>query len=746
MRRIVVSLSVLLVLSAFPVVSSQHAGHGGISSEDNTVNVPDGPSDVQVLVAPKQGVPAQNGSQQGTNFDHIDITSLLFADETEKDFKIHLHLKSLEQTTPTGAGFPFWVVQFAYGKINWRVTWSQCQGGSARDPTKGCLQYGGQGTGSQRAVKEIAAERNTQMKAVVFTIPKNYLFNENRVPAQFGTELTNIYASTSHFFAGAFFVPGGDPTGGVTANDRAPNTGVSGKAFKLLKGSNSNGHIALIAPIPIRVSNGEATTIVYKLQLYNHHNEPLTVTLEARDIPEEWLVRAPALIKMEPSSTKTFPVILAMPFTHDHGKTATFALHAQALEDKNSWAHQDLGVYWTEIPQPSGHHEGETGGTFFHSAKIQNDRIHDSLEGALPTFQYWMNGIQVDPDVAAKDENVPSQFNEYFFCLFASSPPNCAAPPTFVASWFFPLSPELLLGLDFEMGKKGSLDVEILPKVTATTAGVEAKLLFCDPAQTNRICPLNQTSQGAAACPSAYSVTLASGKTGGALAANAISKFHIDMDVNGAADFIVYRPGINMGLCLQLKTDTPQNMFGTDPRPEFVTKAGRFHLPLIEYHDPVDQAFENVGTLGLVTKADFEKRVNPGRTAVWEFDLLSNATGELDVQLAVEGINAEWARIIGPTQVRAKPSSVMPFMVAVTVPPDVNAAERADLSVVAQSVADASVVAVTTIRATVVTDEQIPDEASKIQGGSSGGDSPGFGVLLVAAAVGLVGAFRRRRV
>lgn len=746
MRRLVSCVAVFALVSALPALPAQHGGHGGsIAGDDNTVTVPDAPSDVQVFVAPRLGVTPQNGSQQGNNFDHIDITGLIFGDETEKDFKVHLHLKSLDQTTPSGVGFPFWTVNFAYGKLNWRVSWTQCQGAATRDPTKACLSYGGPGTGAQRSVKEISAERNVQMKAVVFTIPKSLIFNENRVPAQFGTELKNIYATASHFFAGVFFVPGGDPTGGVTANDRAPNTGSSEKAFKMLRGSNSNGHLALIAPTPIRVSNGEATTIVYKVELYNHHTEPLNVRLEARDLPEDWVVRAPALIRMEPSSTKTFPVILAMPFTHAHGNTATFALHAQALEDKDSWAHQGLGVYWTEIPQPSGHHEDEKGGTFFHSAIIPNDRIHDSLESTLPTYQFWMNGIDEDPDPAAKDVNVPSQLNEYFLCAFSGAPPKCDVPPVFVASWFFPLSPELLLGLDFDLSKKGLLDVEILPKVQSSTAMVEAKLLMCDPAQGGQICPLNQTSQGSAACPRAYGIALASGKSPTTLAGGSIAKVHIDMDVASVSEFITYRPGINIGLCLQLKTETPQNGFGPEPRPEFVTKNGRFRMPLHEYHDPVDQAFENVGTLGLELKAPSEKRINPGRTAVWEFDLLSNATGAQEVELEVQGIHAEWARIVGPAQVRISPSSVVPFVVAVEVPGDAAGEERAELSVIAQSLADSAVVAVKAIRGTVATGEDIPDESAKAQGGASGEEAPGLGWLLVACGVLGAVAWRRRR-
>jgi hypothetical protein len=748
-RRSLLSLVVVFVflVPAAPAFA-QHQGHN-ISDMDSTVRIVDAEKDVILAAGTKATGQNQNTSSLPTSFDHIDILGVVFGDETDKDFRVQLKMKSLTNSNP--AGFAFKYIDFTYGKIKWRLVVAPCN--QRLDPTASvaCLTYGDSGRGN-RPVKEFKMEKQDQ--TLIFPIQKEWLFNENRVPPRFGSQLANISVWALHYYAGIPWNPlgGGDPTGGFYAYDTAPNAGPSPLPFRLNKGSNAHGHLALDSADPIRVSNGEATTIVYKLNLLNHNTEPFKVSLDTRGVPADWSVRVPALVEVPGASTIVLPVIASVPFTHFHGKTFTFQVHAQALEDQGSYAEETIGVYWTEIPQPSAHHETEDGGTFFHSARVANDRVLDQLEEYVPTFQMWMNGIATDPDPSVKDENVPSVFNEYVGCFFHSNV-GCGAPPESTATWFFPLSPSLLIGLDFDLTRDGLAHFDMVPKVASPSAHVAVRLLYCDPDALigSKICLGNQTQNGdgMGTCPTSYAQVLASGDRSVVLSANTPATADVPLKLDSKYDLVPYKQGTNVGLCIQLKSQVPQNaVFVSDPRasPEFVVKGARLRLPLIEYHDPIDQAFVNVGALNLEAKDPYEKMINPGKAAVFHYSLKTNSSDPMPVRVEVQGINHQWASIAGADQFVLKPGEVHNVLLLVRAPDDAQQDERAELFLVATSVRDASIVTVSRLRGHVVTAPDIPDESAEVLALQHTKKSPGpeFTLLLTGLAA-VAFAVRRRK-
>ncbi|HEX9815818.1 MAG TPA: hypothetical protein VGB18_02460, partial [Candidatus Thermoplasmatota archaeon] len=372
MRSAVVSLVALLFLmTAFPGLAAAQDKAAGPPSQ---VEIEDAASDVMLNAGTRAGVPPQSASGLPLNTDHLDILGVFFGAESEKEFEVHLRLKALNaQQTPFPVGFAMRAVTFAYGDIDWQIRVGPCQGGQdGQAQVAGCLGFRDGGARDFRSHQTVPAEANAGDNAFIFKVPKDAIFNQDRVPGRFGAELYNISAQTYQWMGGLFFVPGGqgDPTGGVQAVDFAPDSGVINEGFTFLQGSGSRGHLSLTATEPIRVSNGEATTIVYKVDLFNDADTPITAELEVVGVRKDWSARVPSLVKLEPLSSLTIPVILALPFTHEHGFTATFTVKARDVSDANSYSSVDLGVFWTDVPQPSAHHNGEL---WFHSAPVESD-------------------------------------------------------------------------------------------------------------------------------------------------------------------------------------------------------------------------------------------------------------------------------------------------------------------------------------------------------------------------------------
>jgi hypothetical protein len=738
-------LLLVVFFASVPLVATAQTAAPGPATQ---VEVEDKENDVMLNAGTRAGVPPQTASGTPINTDHLDITGVFFGAETEKEFQIHLRLKALDATqTPFPVGFAMRAVTFAYGDVDWQVRVGACQGGQAQAEVAGCLGFRDGGARDFRSHITVAAEKDTSSKAFVFTIPKDQIFNQDRVPGRFGAEISNISARTYQWYGGLFFFPGGqgDPTGGVQAVDVAPDSGVVDEVFTFAQGSGSHGHLALSSNEPIRVSNGEATTIVYKVDLFNDADKPVNVELSVDGVRKDWSARVPALIKLEAQSSLTFPVILALPFTHEHGMTASFTVKARDVADTNSYSAVDLGVFWTDVPQPSAHHNGQL---WFHSAPVDSDNAFFSAVPQVGGFYSgWINSIEDDPDPAATDANIGGfPGSSGVGCFFGQGGPTaCGVPPENRINWFFPLSPKLLIGLDFEVGRPGRLVVDILPKVSATSAQLSAQLLYCDPdaEHMDRRGGLgNDNNNGPVQC-NQYTILLASGFTTRALTANSAAQFEIPLSVEEAADLLPYKSGANIGLRLSLVTDTPQTVFGTEPRPEFVTKSGELYLPLNEYHDPVAAEFQNVGSLKLEPLSGFEKQVNPGETALFSFNLTNTGKTEQEMLVELEGINHEWATLVTEREFKLPAGGTKTLTISVLPPVDAQETESAELFLVAHSPADESIVTVTRLRATVVTGTDVPDEGAALSVEKT--DTPGLGPAAVFLAIGSLVVLRRRK-
>lgn len=698
------------------------------------VQIEDAPKDVQFAAGTRTGTPAQNASAIGPQFDHIDILKVVVGQETDTEFKIALHLAVLDPPA-TNTGFPFRLLFFTYGQLEWLIFVGSCrQFGTADEQAEvaGCLMYRDNPAGQPRQVKTIPAEKADG--AFVFTINKLDIFNEQRLPAQYGQILTGLYAYASQTYATTQFLPSADLVGSVSAFDRAPDGGFSKIDYVFHRGSGGNGALGLTSPDPIRVSNGEATTIVYLSQVHNEGDVDLKVQLSTKDVRDDWLVRVPPLVTVPAHSKVDFPVVLTMPFNHDHGKTIMFLVRADAIEDPKSFAEMKLGVWWTDVPQPSAHHNGEM---WFHSAPADFGEFPDAAQTVVPFKQYWLNSIEDDPNPLATDEDAAAFFNDYFFCAFSGgsptpNPANCKTPPNFTSSWFFPLSPALLIGLDFDLARTGMLVANIVPSLPATQGTMEVEVRYCDP-EAGATRGQGGFNRNATACNN-YQTVLAQGSATKALSARQATQFEVPLTVEPTADYLPFKRGANIGLRVRLVTDVPQNLIMTEPRPTFQIKSSQLFLPLIEFHDTLAEEYLELGAIGVTPLDPYEKKVNPGRTTLFRFEVDNKDDTAQRLRVDIEGVNADWATVPGPQELRIEKGAKSNFTIAIVAPPDAVDEERAELVVVVQSLDEPAVSGIGRMRATIVSGEDIPDESGQIQVVEKT-DTPGPGSFIVLVAV-----------
>ncbi|HLE47656.1 MAG TPA: hypothetical protein VI818_05110 [Candidatus Thermoplasmatota archaeon] len=223
---------------------------------------------------------------------------------------------------------------------------------------------------------------------------------------------------------------------------------------------------------------------------------------------------------------------------------------------------------------------------------------------------------------------------------------------------------------------------------------------------------------------------------------------------NASAELLPYIPGSNLILEIRLGTDTPQAFtsipglyyYRNTPGAQLVVKQSLLQLPLFEYHDPVDQAFLNIGSLALRALDLHEKSVNPGRSTVFRFDITNEADVSQHLRLGAEGINAEWATVDGGTELTLEPRERRQATLVVSAPDDAQPGERAELFFVAESIDDPAVVALARVRATVVDVEaaDITDEAGILERRELS-KTPGTSLPVLALAVLALAALVRRR-
>ncbi|MHB1260929.1 MAG: hypothetical protein ACYC2H_04355 [Thermoplasmatota archaeon] len=486
--------------------------------------------------------------------------------------------------------------------------------------------------------------------------------------------------------------------------DEMPDDPASSANLPVAIGPRQTGHARLTSDHPFRSSNGEATTMLFAVDAHNLGDAGDRFELTAEPVPRGYSLTLPVpLVDIPAQSSLEVPVLLTMPFGHQHGAAASFVLEMTSLSDGGSVGRIELGVRFLDIPQPAGHHDT----VFLHKSP--------TVGGVGPAFGWrtgYMNTLEDDP----------SDTKEPLHTSYLS----VTDVGRFESRWMFPLKPYLDMGIDIDPAKTGHLRLPIGTAGPMRETTVEAFL---------RVAPgVDWPQEG---------ILLASLEP---LPARDIAP-NSEVLIEGA---LVPEPGVGPvppergnNLWLEVVVTSTGTMWSAAGEGAYIAPGGSARLPLREWHDAVDEALAALKGPSLAPLGPQERRVNPGEAVAFPVSIANPLDGEARIELEVSGPNAEWAAL-------ASRSIVVPAhatgqaTVMVQVPRDAADGDRADLVLQAFSRDDPTARGLLRLLAEVDTDaDQVDDSAMAPADGKT---SPGpQGVFVVSGLLALVAAARRRR-
>jgi hypothetical protein len=535
----------------------------------------------------------------------------------------------------------------------------------------------------------------------------------------------------------------------VQASDAMPNQGNGTTDLAIRFGVVQAGHARLASPIPTRASNGEATTIVYQVTARNLGAASELFMLGASGAPGGWDVQLPAEhVTIPGNGSVVFPVLLSMPFTHQHGTYEFFVLSLTSMRDSGSVGRVQLGVRFSNPPQPAGHHNA----LWVHTADSLNflDQVPFGAEATDPVIgtgaTLYMNAQEDDP--LDSHLQVPGQG-----CNFNTQ----AVPPRAGYCWDIPLSPGLEIGLDFDLNKTGKVSVPVTTKPPLLGAQLTGSLLYYPP-------PNNTRQQRNGFGPNGFedaSVEVGRLKPQAPVDIGASTSTPVilaaDLAPTGKETYIPFAKGASLVLRLEVDfTGTIPTQFPNEATPPFIQPGGLVtDLPLFEYHDRVNQLFASSSSLMLSAGSPQDRMANPGKQVLFNLTLMNHGEAAATVDLQLTGTHTDWSQMLAPTasQVTVPAGGRLPVSVAVRIPPtaapDANGhGDMADLVLSVTGTADLNQRTLARLHVMVDDSRDWPGDEAAIQAmmgmkakkGTPGLEAP----LLLAAALGLALAMRRR--
>lgn len=527
----------------------------------------------------------------------------------------------------------------------------------------------------------------------------------------------------------------------ITLGDRMPDTG-NGTGIPITIGVTQNGHATLTSDDPVRSSNGEATTFVYKVTLRNIGDKPDRFTLAARSVPGAWQVTLPGgVLQVGAQQNTTFPVLVTVPFAHLHGSFSKFSVEAQSQSDPGTTGRIEIGIRYTLIPQPTGHHPV----VWFHGANQVEDPTLDTACQAVEcgVSQVYMNAIETDPAITdpTKEPTVPSFLWYSGTCLAQCDPGFETAAPMY--KWFVPLQPALQVGVDLDMHGQGDIKWPIGSTLPLTGAKLSGQLVRYGPAR-----PGDNRGNGNSLTPSGNATVIAriDPKDPVDVAAQGTAVLEGTITPLPGGDYIPYEKGAALELEVNVTVQNRVDFGGVNDSP-YWARGGQMELPLMEYHDPLSEAF-SIPVLSLSAEGPVERAVNPGKTVLFNVTL-SNQDNQQDAfVLSLGGPQGQWAHLASPPDVQLKGYEHATVRVAVKVPAGEPMGERGSILVKATNAADDSEIALLQLHA-VVDDKPMNDEAALVASVESASakhktPAPGDALLVPALALAALALMRRR--
>lgn len=372
--------------------------------------------------------------------------------------------------------------------------------------------------------------------------------------------------------------------GGVNVQDRMPDDEDAGRWDFRYGGGTSEGPVALHVENPFRASNGEATTYRMRVHVENHDPEEQAFRLSAPGLPENWELHvAGERLRVSGEGAAGFSVYLSTPFSHQHGSVTAFDLRVERVDDPTVFATREVGVHYHTVAQPAGHHDT----LYLHTTQWADlatvlNPLFGGTDGMLS-----MNTWEEDPADAGTPVRGSSQV--------------LAESQRF--SWSACMTPELAMGLDFDLAGEGLLDARFASTLPASDAQLEGRLLWLAPGDEMRFCsPYNYRERDAVVLGDLAPAGLELGPGGEGRVESVFTPA-------SEAERIPFTEGSD--LVLELWVDVPVPATGGAGGIDLLPGA-LLRLPLNEYHEALEFQLPGNGTV------DEDEEVFEPETAVKE--------------------------------------------------------------------------------------------------------------------------------
>lgn len=492
----------------------------------------------------------------------------------------------------------------------------------------------------------------------------------------------------------------------VDVEDRMPDDEGNAADYLLQRGDEAAGHLRMDAPERVRVSNGGATTFVYKVEVFNDAESDEDVDLAPGELPEGWNATVQSPVKVPGKSSRAVAVLASIPFGHTHGGFDAFALKATSRRDPGSWAVVRLGVLHTPIPQPAGHHS-----EIYLHAKAEDGNVFSRV---FPFTQGYLNTESLhDGDVT---EVSPTDYEDGVV-------------------WQLPLNPGLRMGLDFDLDRIGTLAGSVLTRANGEFE-VSAELYLSTPSDDE----FGRGYELGALLAESDEATL----TGDLQKA---APFTLTLTPTADADYVAYQKDQNMVLVLRVSGES--FFIGCCERntsPALTTADFKLTLPLNEYHDKLDGESEAASLLDLVADGPVEKAARPGTLMTYVFTLKNGASVPTSVDVDLAGVDADLASLAPPGPYELAPGETRRLTLAVALPTNATDGEQFEVLLFAHAVDDPgqSAIARTLTTATVAGEASADESAVFAAAQADEKDTPFPGTLALLGVLVLLVLARRR--
>ena len=516
--------------------------------------------------------------------------------------------------------------------------------------------------------------------------------------------------------------------------DHMPDEGEGLVPLPIVHGLAQTGALRLSSEEPFRASNGEASTFVFRVNATNVGGDEHVASFAVAGAPASWEVRTPELVRLPPGETVELPIVVRTAFAHAHGSSTALTLELASQDDPGSVGRIQIGLRYPAIAQPAGHHNE----LYLHNIDTSDDPVFLALGTALGAVAGG-DGVRfpyvntAPPEADEQDDKTPVTGQ---YCGLRVAGDNDTVGSSYC--WRAPLLPALEMGLDFDLAAEGAYSIPIHSMYPQPGARVEGRIVY--------YAPLEQSDDPFAFFfqePIVVAELLASERTD--LLVNQGHVFTGVIKATEEGELIPYARGAGLELQVELLNARPDNFYlGPKLEPQ-LSPGGFLRLPLLEYEDPVDEAYAAASALHLVLDGDSRRDANPGDTVVYTVTLHNADAQAHDVALALVGSNREWGTLLDDDGFRLDADGGRTVRIAVTVPADALDEDRADLVLEAASRDDLSARALLRLVTTVDTDAEHADDAALLAGAAAPKDAPaGAASALALAVLGLAGLARRR--